>query len=117
METVLFLKDWVIPIASVLLSVWFAASAKKDAERAQQTLEQVDRAIQGWQSEIMASATNILNSMPQVVEGKKNLASANALELSLQMIDKKLDDGGSPAEVMEALRQIGQIATRIAIHR
>lgn len=80
------LKDWIIPLGSVAISIWFAASAKKDADRADVLLVQVNEAIQGWQSKIMGSATNILDSLPQVIEGKATLAKMQAAESMVEMI-------------------------------
>lgn len=80
------LKDWVIPLVSVVVSIWFAASAKKDADRADSLLLQINEAIQGWQSKIMGSATNILDSLPQVLEGKVTLAKMQAIESIIEMI-------------------------------
>ena len=48
MDFVVTLKDWVIPVSSVLISVWFAASAKKDADNANELQKQVSEAINGW---------------------------------------------------------------------
>jgi hypothetical protein len=81
-----FLKDWVIPIGSVVLAIWFSASAKKDADRAERLLSQINEAIQGWQRQIMNSATNILDSLPQVIEGKTTLAKMQAAEMMIQTI-------------------------------
>ncbi|WP_434355434.1 hypothetical protein NF212_10715 [Parasalinivibrio latis] len=79
------LKDWIIPVASIVLSfismglaIWFASSAKSDAQKAQNVLENVDKAIEGWQKQIMASTAGILDSMPQVIEGKAALAKVEA---------------------------------------
>lgn len=80
------LKDWIIPLGSVAISIWFAASAKKDADRADTLLVQINEAIQGWQSKIMGSATNILDSLPQVIEGKTTLAKMQAAESMVEMI-------------------------------
>ena len=87
------LKDWIIPLGSVMLSVWFAASAKKDAEKADQLLAQITAAIQGWQSQIMNSASNILDSLPQVVEGRKNTAKLQAIELLLKIMQERSSSG------------------------
>lgn len=83
------LKDWIIPLGSVLLSVWFSASAKKDADRADRLLSQINEAIQGWQRQIMNSATNILDSLPQVIEGKTTLAKMQAAEMLIQIIKEQ----------------------------
>ncbi|MGO9673310.1 MAG: hypothetical protein ACLPSF_03935 [Methylocella sp.] len=104
------MKDWIIPIGSVLLSVWFAASAKKDSERAQQTLEQIDKAIEGWQHEIMSAATDMLNSMPQIVAGKEKLARAKAAEVALQTLKEALGRDSFPAQKLELVKQIGKLA-------
>ena len=78
----------IIPFFSVGISIWFAASAKKDADRADRLLSQINEAIQGWQSKIMSSATNILDSLPQVIEGKTALAKMQAAESLLETIQK-----------------------------
>ena len=41
------LKDWLIPLGSVVISVWFAASAKKDADRAEHLLAQIKDSVEG----------------------------------------------------------------------
>ena len=75
----LTLKDWVVPFVSV--SVWFAASAKKDADKAQQVLDNVGKAVDGWQQQIMASTANILDSLPQVVAGRVTIARTEAVQM------------------------------------
>lgn len=79
------LKDWVIPLGSIVISlvslglaIWFASSAKSDAQKAQFVLDNVDKAIDGWQKQIMESTAGILDSMPQVIEGKASLAKIEA---------------------------------------
>jgi len=84
-----FLKDWIIPFGSVVLSIWFAASARKDADRADKLLFQINEAIQGWQRQIMNSATSILDSLPQVIEGKTTLAKMQAAEMLIQTIKEQ----------------------------
>jgi hypothetical protein len=82
-----FIKDWIIPLVSLALSIWFAASAKKDADSAQTALNSINKAIDEWQRQLMASTINILDSTPQVIEGKKALAkleAARELILSLR---------------------------------
>lgn len=109
MELITILKDWVIPVASVILSVWFAASAKKDADRTQIILDQINKAINGWQSEIMGSATNILNSMPLVIDGKEKLTKAEALRDALNALIHDLNVEGFPNQKIELIRQIGKL--------
>ncbi|WP_226647316.1 hypothetical protein [Microbulbifer variabilis] len=80
-------KDWLVPILSIMLSfisvglaIWFASSAKNDAQKAQMVLDNVNAAIEGWQKQIMASTVGILDSMPQVIEGKAALAKVEAAQ-------------------------------------
>lgn len=117
MEVTSFLKDWIIPIVSILLSVWFAASAKRDADRAQQVLDRLKDAIEGWETQIMNAATDLLNNNPQIVEGKRVLADAqaraNALALALNVIEGQLKSGGSPHEMSVALKELGSIARQL----
>jgi hypothetical protein len=92
------LKDWGVPLFALALSIWFAASAKKDADRAQRVLEQIDAAVKGWQSQIMTSATNILDSLPQVIQGKINLAKMKAVESQVTAIR---DFASNPSQLTE----------------
>ena len=80
-------KDWLVPVLSIVLSfvsvglaIWFAASAKNDAQKAQTVLDNVNTAVEGWQKQIMASTVGILDSMPQVIEGKAALAKVEAAQ-------------------------------------
>jgi peptidoglycan hydrolase CwlO-like protein len=119
MEIVAFLRDWVIPVIAVLLSVWFAASAKRDSDNAQQILKQINEAIQGWQSEIMKASTELLNTMPQIVDGKLKIADAKtrseALELLINTIKKKLEDGHNAVSVeAEAINALANIARQVS---
>jgi hypothetical protein len=66
-EVVVFLEDWVIPLGSTGLTIWLASSAKRDAERADGVLRNINTAVEGWQEWIMASTADILDSLPQVV--------------------------------------------------
>ncbi len=82
----MFLKDWVVPLVSLGLSIWFASSAKRDADRAQSVLTAINNAVEGWQRQIMSSTANILDSLPQVVEGKATLARVEAAQALTQGI-------------------------------
>ncbi|HHY0482993.1 hypothetical protein [Vibrio parahaemolyticus] len=92
-------KDWIIPIlsivlsgGSILLAVWFSASAKKDSDNAQATLSQVNAAIQGWQKQIMESTVSILDSTPQVIEGKAALAKIEAAQALVESLKTSINE-------------------------
>ncbi len=87
MTIVELFKDWLVPILSITLSfvsvglaLWFSSSAKHDAQKAQSVLYNVNAAVEGWQKQIMASTVGILDSMPQVIEGKAALAKVEAAQ-------------------------------------
>jgi hypothetical protein len=87
MTIVELFKDWLVPIFSIVLSLvslglalWFSSSAKNDAQKAQAVLDNVNTAIEGWQKQIMSSTVGILDSMPQVIEGKAALAKVEAAQ-------------------------------------
>jgi hypothetical protein len=87
MTIVELFKDWLVPILSITLSfvsvglaLWFSSSAKQDVQKAQSVLDNVNSAIESWQKQIMASTVGILDSMPQVVEGKGSLAKVEAAQ-------------------------------------
>lgn len=93
------LKDWIIPLGAVIMMVWFAASAKKDADRAQSVLTQINEAVQGAQRKMIESATGILDSLPQVIDGKTALAKTKAIETLLATIRENIPNPrGLPKE-------------------
>jgi hypothetical protein len=117
MELVTFLKDWVIPVLSILISVWFAASAKKDGDRANELQKQVSEAIKGWQAEINKAVIEQLNTSPQIIEGKQKLAQIEMQEKATAVLLEALKNSdGSPYENRERLKQMGEIAMGILRH-
>ncbi len=114
MELVTILKDWVIPVSSILISVWFAASAKKDADKANELQKQVSEAIKGWQAEINRAVFEQLSTSPQIIEGKQKLAQIEMREKATAVLLEVLKNSdGSPYENTERLRTIGEIAKGI----
>lgn len=98
MEDLSFIKDWVIPLGSLSLAIWFASSAKKDADRSQIILDQINKTVETWQKQIMNSTISIIDSTPQVIEGKIALAKAESAEQiakSIQEILKELSSGNT----------------------
>ena len=81
-----------IGIISVVISVWFAQSAKKDAEKAQNTLDNVNKAIDGWQEKIMSATASILDSQPQVIEGKVILTKIETANQLAEGIRSTIND-------------------------
>jgi hypothetical protein len=88
------LKDWLIPLGSVVMSVWFAASAKKDADRADLLLAQIRDSVEGSQRKMIESATGILDSLPQVIEGKASLAKMQAANAVIETIRMNISNPG-----------------------
>lgn len=86
------LKDWIIPIGVVVISVWFASSAKRDADRAQIILTLIKDAVEGSQRKMIESATGILDSLPQVITGKSILALTHSLEIALKTISENISN-------------------------
>ncbi|MCG7589693.1 MULTISPECIES: hypothetical protein [unclassified Halomonas] len=94
MSIIDFIKDWVIPITSFIVSlisiglaIWFSSTARSDAEQAKATLNKVDAAIEGWQKQIISSTVSILDSNPQVIGARATLAkieSAKSLTQGMQ---------------------------------
>lgn len=96
------LKDWLIPIGAVVISVWFASSAKRDADRAQTILTEIKDAVEGSQRKMIESATGILDSLPQVMTGKAILSITHAIELTLATIKENISNPkGLPKEEHE----------------
>jgi hypothetical protein len=93
------LKDWIIPIGAVVMSVWYASSAKKDSILAQSALNQIKDAVEGSQRKMIESATGILDSLPQVMTGKSIMSMTGAIETALATIRENISNPkGLPKE-------------------
>jgi hypothetical protein len=91
-DFITFLKDWVLPIGSLVLSIWFAASARRDAQQADKILKNINDAVDGWQRQIMSSTANILDSLPQVVEGRATMARIDAAKALTEGIQSAIHE-------------------------
>jgi hypothetical protein len=93
------LKDWIIPIGAVVISVWFASSAKRDADRAQNILNDIKNSVEGSQRKMIESSVGILDSLPQVMNGKAILTMTHAIEGTLETIRENISNPkGLPKE-------------------
>ena len=92
MDLIALLKDWILPIGSLVVSIWFAASARRDAERADSILKNINSAVDGWQRQIMSSTANILDSLPQVVQGRAMLARVDAAKALTEGIQSAIHE-------------------------
>ena len=88
-----------IPLGATVISIWFASSAKKDsdrsqkdAERAQDILNDIKQEIQGSQRKMIESSIGILDSLPQVISGKSVLAITKAIESALDTIKENVSN-------------------------
>jgi hypothetical protein len=86
------LKDWIIPIGAVVISVWFASAAKRDADRAQNILNDIKISVEGSQRKMIESSTGILDALPQVIAGKTALAAAQAMGQILETIRENISN-------------------------
>jgi hypothetical protein len=92
MDGIFNIVSLVLSVLGVLLAVWFASSAKRDAERAQSVLNQVGEAVKGWQAQVMESTIGILDSLPQVVQGKATHARLQAIKQLTEGIQVAIHD-------------------------
>jgi hypothetical protein len=117
MESLSFIKEWIIPFGSLFLAVWFASSAKKDAESAQDTLKQINGAVETWQTQIISSTVSIIDSTPQVVEGKIALAKAESAEriaTSIQEMLSQLSSGNTQGlSVSESVKMFEALSAQL----
>ncbi len=86
------LKDWIIPIGAVIISVWFASSAKNNSTQAQLILSQIKDAVEGSQRKMIESAIGILDSLPQVITGKSILTLTQSIEHTLVTIRENISN-------------------------
>lgn len=92
MDSFLSISGFALSFIGVLISVWFASSAKKDAEKAQNTLDNVNKAIDGWQDKIMSSTASILDSQPQIIQAKVTLAKIETAQLLVDGIKVTINE-------------------------
>jgi hypothetical protein len=91
-ELITFLRDWIIPVGSTSLTIWFASAARRDSERADGVLRNINSAVEGWQRQIMASTANILDSLPQVVKRRVTLAKVDAAKALTEGIQSAIHE-------------------------
>jgi len=84
------LKDWIVPIGAVVISVWFASSAKRDADRAQNILNDIKNSVEGSQRKMIESSIGLLDSLPQVMNGKAILTLTHAIERTMETIRENI---------------------------
>jgi|SRR5690606_7808124 len=77
----------IIPIVSVLLSIWFASSAKNNSEKAQHTLDEINKSIKGWVDQIINSTNDIIQSNPTIVDNKVKLAKIESVKGIVKTIE------------------------------
>lgn len=82
----------VFTVIGVIISVWFASSAKKDAEKAQSTLDAVNKAIEGWQDKVMTSTISILDSQPQVIKAKTTMAKIETAQQLIKGLEEAIKE-------------------------
>lgn len=92
MDVGTFITAYVLPIFSLVLSIAFWLNGRASATRAQTLLDQLDKNARGWQSEIMASATSLLNSSPEIVGQKIYLAKIEGAATLTQAVKVMTDD-------------------------
>ncbi len=85
-----FIKDIVFPLLAIGLSAWFASSAKNDSTRAQEVLNDIKKEIEGSSRRMIESSIGILDSTPQVIEGKLELAKLRAIEETSKTIRENI---------------------------
>src|SRR5690554_2120714 len=79
--------QFIIPIGSVSLSIWFASSAKNNSEKAQHTLDKIDESIKGWLDQIINSTNDLIQSNPTIVDNKVKLAKIESVRGIIKTIE------------------------------
>jgi uncharacterized protein (DUF2344 family) len=103
------LTQWIIPFGSVGISIWFASSAKKDSEKAQQTLTQINESISSWINQIMNTSNEILQSNPSIIDKKVKLEKIETIKTLVESLKDSIKttmnnpQGGAPGHTQEQL--------------
>ena len=92
MDVGAFITAYVLPVLSLVLSIAFWQNGRSSAAKAQTLLDQLDKNARGWQSEIMASATSLLNSSPEIVGQKIFLAKIEGANTLTEAVKAMTDD-------------------------
>lgn len=86
------IKDYILPIVALALSILFYISARNSAKKAEKLLEQISTATKTWQNDIMKFASDLLNSTPTVVGQKAIFSKLKAAEELTPQIDKLISE-------------------------
>ena len=103
------LTQWIIPLASVIISVWFAASAKKDSEKARETLNQINASISTWINQLMTTSNEILQSNPSIIDKKVKLEKIETIKALIETLKDSVKttmnnpQGGATGHTQEQL--------------
>lgn len=69
---------YIIPTIAIVMSVIFWFSGRESARKAEELLDEVTKTTKGWQSDIMKSAYQMLNSRPELAAHQMYMAKIEA---------------------------------------
>jgi len=99
----------IIPFGSIGISIWFASSAKKDSEKAQETLIQINESMNSWVERIMSTSNEILEANPLIIDKKVKLEKIETIKSLVESLNKSIEttmnkpQGGAPGHTQEQL--------------
>lgn len=112
---ILSVIGFAIGVVSFVASIVFFVLGTRSERRSQQLLNNINDAIQRWQSEIMASSIELLNSRPEIAaknaalqESKSKAAFVEQLSERIRYIIEHPVSGESGAAQSHALSQLLQ---------
>lgn len=113
MDTFTAFMTYAFPVIALVLSVAFWLQARASAAKAETLLDQLDRNARGWQSDIMSSATNLLNASPEIVGTKIYLAKlegaaaiAESVKLLAEEVTKNPKSGAEAESQQKTLKML-----------
>ena len=92
---------YIFPVLSLFFSFVFYMKGRSSSEKAETLLNEITKTTQGWQSQIMNTATDIMSARPEVTSNKIFLAkieAANKLTESITDISKNIASSDKTGE-------------------
>ena len=87
---ILSVSGFVVGVVSFVASIVFFVLGTRSERRSQQLLNSINNAIQRWQSEIMASSIELLNSRPEIAAKNAALQESKSKAFFIEQLSERI---------------------------
>jgi len=116
---------FVVGVVSFVASIVFFVLGSRSERRNQELLNSINEAIQRWQSEIMASSIELLNSRPEIVAKNASLQETRSKAAFVEQLGERIryvienpvagEGGPAQSHALSQLLQAFETSTKSAL--